>query len=105
LKQPAKRRDQFPIDFLIIHLTILERLSNEKNGSLRNTLAELISDTKAKDAEIIIVTGRGVPSIALDPDHMDNVRYLPISALLESLVSRLSKLALMRAIWSASRPG
>jgi hypothetical protein len=106
LKQPAERKDQFPVDFLVIHLTILERLAKEKNESLPDTLGALIKDTEAKNAEIIIVTGRGVPTVAsaLNKDHIENVRYLPISALLENLVSRPSKLALMRVIWSAGRP-
>lgn len=106
LKKPAKREDQFPVDFLVIHLTILERLAKEANESLPVTLSALIMDTEAKDAVIIIVTGRGVPTVAsaLNKDHIEDVRYLPISALLESLVSRPSKLALMRVIWSAGRP-
>lgn len=106
LRRPAERTDQFPIDFLIVHLTILERLAKEVNLSLPETLDVLITGTQAAEAEIIVVTGRGVPTVAnaLNRDHIENVRYLPISALLEGLVFRPSKLALMRVIWSAGRP-
>jgi len=106
LNDPANRKDQHPVDFLVLHLTILERLAKTAGKLLGDTLSELVSGTQAKDADIIIVTGRGVPSVAssVEKDRLDEVRYLPVSALLESLVSRPSKLALMRAIWSAGRP-
>lgn len=106
LTKPAQRADQYPIDFLVIHLTILERLSKETGNTLQETLNTLKGGTEAETAEIIVVTGRGVPSMArrLSDDRMDTVRYLPISALLESLVARPSKLALMRVLWSAGRP-
>lgn len=106
LTEPADRHDQYPIDFLILHLTVLERLSKSQDNSLSETLGYLVANTQARNSDIIIVTGRGVPSVAssVEKDHLDKVRYLPISALLESLVTRPSKLALMRAIWSAGRP-
>ena len=112
LKKPAQREDQYPVDFLVIHLTILERLKKETGYSLPQVLGELKKDTPAKMAEVIVVTGRGVPSMARrlsddrtdSDDHIDTVRYLPISALLESLILRPSKLALMRVLWSARRP-
>lgn len=107
LRNPSGRREQCPIDFLVIHLTILERLRNE-NGKehLGETLHALISDTEAAPAQIIIVTGRGVPTVAgaLDADRLFVARYLPISALLECLITRPTKLGLMRALWSSSRP-
>jgi hypothetical protein len=98
LKRPADKGEQFPIDVLVVHLTVLERLKQERRTSLKETLAQLVANTEAAEAEIVIVTGRGVPAV-----DIDNVRYLPISALLESLVMRPSKLALMRTIWSSGR--
>lgn len=116
-------KSQYPIDFLILHLTVLERLSRDAGKSLSDTLNLLVAGTQAKDADIIIVTGRGLPGVAGIVDNardasgskadadiksgcrsMDQVRYLPISALLESLTTRPSKLGLMRTIWSAGRP-
>ena len=101
LRKPAEKTEQCPIDILVLHLTVLEALNKKRKAqeSLAETLEALIDGTEAKSAEIVLVTGRGVPAI-----EMDNVRYLPISALLESLVLRPSKLALMRTLWSASRP-
>ena len=109
LQKPADRCDQYPIDILVIHLTILERLAKDRNATLRNTLDCLVCGTHASDAEIVIVTGRGVPAVARaagrdDGSGLAGVRYLPISALLESLVSRPSKLGLMRTLWSAGAP-
>lgn len=107
LMKPNDLKEQFPIDFLVIHLTVLERLHREKaNNAMKETLDQLVSETEAAKAHVVIVTGRGVPSIAqgLNHDDMKHVRYLPISVLLESLTVRPSKLALMRAIWSAGRP-
>jgi hypothetical protein len=98
LKRPTDKDEQFPIDVLVVHLTVLERLKQERRKSLKETLAELVAGTEASEAEIVIVTGRGVPAV-----DIDNVRYLPISALLESLVMRPSKLALMRTSWSSGR--
>lgn len=106
LKEPARRSDQYPIDFLVIHLTILERLKVNNRLSLPELLKQLKAGTQAEDAEVIIVTGRGVPSMArrADDEHLKTARFLPISALLECLVLRPSKLALMRVLWSAGRP-
>lgn len=108
LTNPSKCSDQFPIDFLVIHLTVLERLhKDEGSGTMSETLLKLIRETQAAEAKIIVVTGRGVPTVARErgTDHLPDVRYLPISALLETLVARPSKLALMRVLWSAGRPG
>jgi hypothetical protein len=101
LANPTDKTEQFPIDILVLHLTVLEALNRKRKFEelLTKTLDALIDGTQAQGAEIVLVTGRGVPAI-----EMDNVRYLPISALLESLVMRPSKLALMRTLWSASRP-
>ncbi len=107
LRAPGARPEQFPIDFLVIHLTVLERLRSEEGKQhLGDTLQALISDTEAALAQVIIVTGRGVPTVAgaLDVDRLYSARYLPISALLECLIARPSKLGLMRALWSSSRP-
>lgn len=102
LENPSERDDQFPADFFIVHLTILEKLK-EKTGSMKKVLDSLIRDTVATEAHIVVVTGRGVPASAYSKgsDYMPIARYLPISALYESLVLRPSKLALMRALWSA----
>jgi hypothetical protein len=120
LKKPAWRNDQYPVDFLVVHLTILERLQKEwgekketEGKSLSDMLTSLIANTQVASSEIIVVTGRGVPSMAqrLGKAEQNNgnqnsqrYRFLPISALLESLVTRPSKLALMRTLWSAAKP-
>ena len=109
LKNPAKRGDQYPIDILVVHLTILERLARDRDESLGKVLHCLLEGTEAEDAEVVVVTGRGVPSVARaaggdDGSALEGVRYLPISALLESLVARPSKLAFMRILWSACVP-
>ena len=100
--------DRCPIDILVVHLTILERLANDRNKeALGRTLKCLCDDTWASEAEVVIVTGRGVPAVARSAatDHsLLGLRYLPISALLENLVSVPSKLSLMRTLWSAGVP-
>ena len=86
-------------EFLVLHLTILESLTKQRSfNSEHDTLNELMDGIE--DCEVIIVTGRGVPSNS----NQLQVRYLPISALLEYLISRPSKLALMRALWHANVP-
>ena len=115
LARPTDWTSQLPIDHVIVHLTVLEKLTRAQEGkTIGNIIAEMVADTCAQDAEIFIVTGRGVPTVARaaaagkDASASDlalrNVRYLPISALLEYLVSRPSKLGLMRVLWSAARP-
>jgi hypothetical protein len=99
-------------DFLIVHLTILERLCDEKK--LRDAAAavgELIAGNKQfEDCIVAVVTGRGVAtfgrSVAQGEEKAvgEALRYLPVSAFLEYLVRRPSKLGLMRTLWSASRP-
>jgi hypothetical protein len=107
LISPSKLDYQLPADYLVIHLTILENLHKHKgNLKLSDTLNELVKGTACEGAEIVIVTGRGVPTAAhnhVGSDYVD-ARYLPISALLEYLVTRPSKLALMRVLWSAAVP-
>ena len=103
------RDDQRPIDFLVVHLTILERLRAASGlKTLDATLRTLRNGTWAESpqVEVVVVTGRGVPAVAMadGADHLSEARYLPVSALLESLVIRPSKLALMRVLWSARRP-
>ena len=114
LNKPIEYCEQFPIDILVVHLTILERLNRERrtatgtNETLAATLDCLVNGTQAASAEIVIVTGRGVPAVARaaggEGTDLRRVRYLPISALLESLNGRPSKLALMQTLWSAGRP-
>ena len=94
-------KKQSPAEFLILHLTILESLTKQCSfKSDQETLGKLIEDIEAvKGCEVIIVTGRGVPSGSMETLRM---RYLPISVLLEYLISRPSKLLLMRALWNAN---
>lgn len=106
---PTLLTEHYPIDFLIVHLTILERLHKDrknKSDIFAQTLCNLTNNTQAACAEVIVVTGRGVPTVTRSdaPDYLQNVRYLPISAILEYLVARPSKLALMRVLWNAGRP-
>jgi hypothetical protein len=100
LIEPApERTGQYPVDVFVVHLSVLEALRKGTAKTLDETLEELRKGTQASNAETVIVTGRGVPDL-----NIPNVRYLPISALLESLVRRPSKLALMRSLWSAKHP-
>jgi hypothetical protein len=99
------------VDFLVIHLTVLEKLQ-DKNGSAYAVLEKLLDDAKVKqDAPIVVVTGRGTATFArsdrarLSNDLGKRIRHLPVSAILEYLVSRPSKLGLMRVLWSASQLG
>jgi hypothetical protein len=98
---------QNKIDYLILHLTILERLSAQckHEQDIFATIDALKQETKAETAAIMIVTGRGVSTFARSGSARGRrERYLPVSALLEYLTQRPSKLGLMRALWSASNP-
>jgi hypothetical protein len=98
--------------YVILHLTVLEKLNDERrrkdaNETHLKTVEELISGTPAESATIMIVTGRGVSTFARSESDLalaKRVRYLPVSALLEYLTRRPSKLGLMRVLWSASSP-
>lgn len=105
LKKPTKLMVNMPIDFVVLHLTILEKLAQELHRcDEQSALSQLISCAGlSPSCEVVIVTGRGVPAVARHEDSKRlNARYLPISALLEYLVSNPSKLAVMRALWSAA---
>jgi hypothetical protein len=99
-------------DYVILHLTVLEKLNDERrrkgaNETHLKTIEALIGGTPAKSATIVIVTGRGVSTFARSEKDLPlakRVRYLPVSALLEYLARRPSKLGLMRVLWSASSP-
>lgn len=109
LQRPTQMLDQMQPEFLILHLSILERLKDTRgDDSETDTLEALLEGTSVGvNCEIVIVTGRGVPSVSRH--HQDTkplkVRYLPISSLLEYIIARPSKLALMRALWSAATVG
>ena len=101
-----------PVEFLIVHLTLLERLRDEKR--LPNVMAAINALTEDNDflahAIVVVVTGRGVATFGrslsepTDLESKSSPRYLPVSAFLEYLVRQPSKLGLMRVLWSASRP-
>ncbi len=111
LEEPTALRWQWPIDILVIHLTVLEKLRSKRqeeqpNISLDECLTELREGTCAKgDTEVVVVTGRGITgtSASYQTDRIETARFLPISALHEHVVTRPSKLGLMRALWSARR--
>ena len=104
LNSPTLLAWQCPADVLVIHLTILERIAKEKNKSEGDALWELVQGTCCKTAQIVLVTGRGVPAAAWKRDGGIDARYLPISAIQEYLVSRPSKLGFMRVLWAARTP-
>jgi hypothetical protein len=110
LKAPTRLSLQCPADVLVIHLTILERVTKDKraaegkNYSEGEVLRELVRDTCCDTAQVVVVTGRGVPAAAWKRDGGIDARYLPISAVQEYLVSRPSKLGLMRVLWAARAP-
>ena len=113
LSNPTEKTEQLPADFLVLHLTILENLAKQSSKTEQEVLDDLKNakeckgkgkDCKGvgKDCEIVIVSGRGVPSAIISDSNENalNERFLPISALLEH-ISQPSKLALMRTLWSA----
>lgn len=95
------------VDYLVLHLSILESLAQQKKGSgggenIFSTIDALTYGTLSRTAQVVIVTGRGVQTFDRSLGRAQReVRYLPVSALLEYLVHRPSKLGLMRVIWSA----
>ncbi len=111
LERPSPLDHQGNADFLVVHLTVLEKLQAEGNyDDLSSTLNALVDNTTAAEAVKVVVTGRGVPNHN-EPNlgsgnekgnnTHHNIRLIPISALLEYLVMRPSKLGLMRVLWSA----
>lgn len=110
LKAPTRLSQQCPADVLVIHLTILERITKDKRLTEGKTfsegevLKELVRGTCCETAQVVVVTGRGVPAAAWKRDGGIDARYLPISAVQEYLVSRPSKLGLMRVLWAARAP-
>lgn len=106
LLRPTVREDQLPVDFLVVHLTILEGLRDETRPSVSRVLQDLVEGTPAESAEVVVVTGRGVPAVArkLGGEDLERARFLPVSVVYEPLVLRPSKLGLMRVLWSAGRP-
>jgi hypothetical protein len=100
------------VDYAIMHLTVLEKLNDERrrddaNETHLKTIEVLIRGTPAASATVMIVTGRGVSTFARSGRDLalaKRVRYLPVSAFLEYLARRPSKLGLMRVLWSASSP-
>jgi len=109
LRSLSLSSDQGSVDYLVIHLTVLEALVKQCTGekSLGAALSQLTAETPAGDrgVEVVIVTGRGVAGTVMSngDNHLVACRYLPLSALHENLILRPSKLGLMRTLWSARR--
>lgn len=109
LDDPSPLNWQFPIDVLVIHLTVLEALRKQRpaNTTLDQCLLDLRKGTQADhpDIEVVVVTGRGVTGTAMShrSDRIREARYLPISAVQEHVLTRPSKLGLMRALWNSRR--
>lgn len=106
-RRKKKVEEQLPADFMVIHLTILEKLATNDKGK---TTQEILDDFRAcegvgEDCEMIVISGRGIPmeNLSKNGEELD-ARFLPVSAILEYLNSRPSKLALMQALWSAIKP-
>jgi hypothetical protein len=107
LKKPAPFPDDKVPDFLVIHLTILERIKETNaDRSVGDAIRKImdLADLNYSNTEVVLVTGRGIPALSRDGSANSQMllRYLPISALLEHLVARPSKVGLMRALWSAA---
>jgi hypothetical protein len=109
LENPSTQRWQFPIDVLVIHLTVLEALRKQQPAgtTLDQCLLDLRKGTQADHPgiEVVVVTGRGVTGTAMShrSDRIHEARYLPISAVQEHVLTRPSKLGLMRALWNSRR--
>lgn len=101
------------VHFLITHLSILETLAEsspakDKADPQSHVISELrkaVNGKGSEQCELVVVTGRGDPTFfrIVESASASGVEYrhLPISSLWEYLVGRPSKLAFMRAIWSA----
>ncbi len=109
LDRPTPLEWQWPIDIVVIHLTVLEALRNTHfpSRSLDVCLDALRAGTQAsgRSVEFVVVTGRGVTGTTMShkSDQIRSARYLPISALQEHLLTRPSKLGLARALWNSRR--
>jgi hypothetical protein len=105
---PVEAARQYPADFLVVHLTILEKLKREKEQLTEPQIIEAFrqQDGVGKKCQVVIVTGRGMATIAEQASLVPGLqhRFLPISAIHEYLVGNTSKLMLMRALWSAAAP-
>ena len=105
LHAPATATCQGPADFLVIHLTVLEGLKRQAGGTEQSVIKQMTACRGVgPDCEIVVVTGRGVPTVATRASQNGerHFRYLPVSAVLEYLVHNPSKLMLMRALWSSA---
>lgn len=91
-------------DFVVMHLGLLEKIAGTNNSRLNNIL-KIFSES---DCFFVLITGRGLTKSkifsALKKNPVLNkhfIRYLPVSSLQEYLTINPSKLALMRALWTA----
>ena len=107
LVSPSLDQGQGHADYVVIHLTILEKLHASRPGdeTLDATLDALFSGSKAENARRIVVSGRGVPHQLRHSDNSTDhdrltARHIPVSALLEYLVQHPSKLGLMQLLWT-----
>lgn len=85
--------------FIIIHLGVLEKIcESDHNLSL---LVKSYTNELPDNAELIITSGRGVPSIIKD---IGNVRFMHYSSVYKFIIEAKSKYHLAKILYSARRP-
>lgn len=94
-----------PLDFIVIHLGILERLVDEKDCATikvgwQHALACLAAIAKEYKAEIVICSGRGVPKEVPEAE----TRFVPASSVERWVVHKASKYHLYQLLNSSRNP-
>ncbi len=86
------------IDYLIIHLGILEKLSGSTiKDELKQWIQERITSTETQ-LRIIITSGRGLPS-----NLPENILYVPITMIFQYTITYPSKIALTKLLKSVRK--
>ena len=86
LEEYLTRERQRHLDFVVVHLGILERLPAPKAGE-KNNILWMRGLVEGLGAELVICSGRGAPPQV----RRESVRFVPLSSVLRWVVDRPSK--------------
>lgn len=90
---------QEKIDFIILHLGIIEKLIDDKSKEIvEQKIKELLNQNEELYKKVVLTSGRGTPTTI-----PDNCRYLPLSAVQHCVETTFDKFLLVKALYNSRR--
>lgn len=90
---------QEKIDFIILHLGIIEKLIEDKSKEMvEQKIKELLNQNEELYKKVVLTSGRGTPTTI-----PGNCRYLPLSAVQQCVETTFDKFLLVKALYNSRK--